>query len=337
MQYRRPSYLFATSLSFLIIILLTACSTQHLTSIPTEMIIKDSPVLPATSHPTFLPTLVLPTITPTSVPPTATNTALPLPCEDDICVFPGHFIFQPPIDPDHNQKVEPSYLYGGTQDHTREPHHGVEFINPQGTPVLAAGDGEVVFAGNDSNVEIGWWVNFYGNLVVIQHTVKGFDVPIYTLYGHLSKILINNGDSVKAGDKIGEVGKTGKALGSHLHFEVREGINDYSHTRNPELWLIPQKESGVLVGQIFNQAGVVRRYPDFKLISLDTPEIILPKPVPYADSSLNGDDKFQEVFAVANLTPGKYELRFSPNGKTDTVQFEIFPGSVTRVTFHTTY
>jgi murein DD-endopeptidase MepM/ murein hydrolase activator NlpD len=249
----------------------------------------------------------------------------------------GHFVFQPPIDAPNNNKIEPSYPYGSTQNGAREPHHGVEFINPQGTPVLAVGDGVVVFAGNDSNVEIGWWVKFYGNLVVIQHSIEGFDAPIFSLYGHLSKILVKQGDAVKAGRQIGEVGMTGKALGTHLHFEVREGKNDYAHTRNPELWLLPENENGALVGQIFNEAGEVRRYPDFKLISLDHPEMVVPQPRPYADSALNGDDNYKEVFAVGNLQPGKYELHFSPNGKTQITQFEIFPKLVTRITYHTQY
>ena len=261
----------------------------------------------------------------------------PLSCQEDICVFPGHFIFHAPIGSGFNQKIEPSYLYGSTQDNLREPHHGVEFINPQGTPVLAAGDGTVVFAGNDSNVEIGWWVNFYGNLVVIQHSVDGFDDPIFTLYGHLSKILARTGDIVKVGDKIGEVGMTGKALGTHLHFEVREGINDYAHTRNPGLWLIPEKGNGALVGQIFNKAGEVRRYNDLKLLSIDHPEMEFPRPVPYADTGLNGDDTYKEVFAIGNLPSGKYELHFSPNGKPQIVIIDIHADSVTRITFHTQY
>jgi murein DD-endopeptidase MepM/ murein hydrolase activator NlpD len=340
MPFLRHHHLFAVSGLLLIAFLFTACSSQ-LPAIDGQPQTLDTVVPGSTS--TTLPSPSQTPVPPTKIPtvvansPTPTQPISPRPCLEDICIFPGHFVFQPPIEADHNQKIEPSYPYGGTENGAREPHHGVEFINPQGTPVLAAGNGTVVFAGNDSNVEIGWWVNFYGNLVVIQHSVEGFDTPIFTLYGHLSKILVKPGDIVKAGDQIGEVGMTGKALGAHLHFEVREGINDYAHTRNPELWLIPRNQNGAMVGQIFNEADEVRRYPNVKIISLDQPDVVVAQPVPYADSALNGDDVFQEVFAVGNLTPGKYELRFSPNGKTQTMQFEIFPGTVTRVTFHTQY
>jgi murein DD-endopeptidase MepM/ murein hydrolase activator NlpD len=261
----------------------------------------------------------------------------PFPCGDVICILPGHFIFEIPIGIGFSQQVEPSYTYGSTQNGKREPHHGVEFINAAGTPVIAAGDGIVTFAGNDSNQQFGWGVNFYGNLVIIEHEVQGYDVPIYTLYGHLSKVLVNTGDNVTTGEIIGEVGLSGKALGAHLHFEVREEINDYAHTRNPELWLNINSGNGALVGQIFNEKNEVRRYPDFQLVSLDNPGSPKIHPVPYADASLNSDDDYQEVFMVGNLPPGKYELSFSPNGKPQTVNFEIYPGKITRITYRTKY
>jgi murein DD-endopeptidase MepM/ murein hydrolase activator NlpD len=258
-------------------------------------------------------------------------------CSGNLCVFPGHFVFRSPIADGYNQTVERSYPYGSTQNGNREPHHGVEFINASGTPVLAAGDGKVIIAGNDSNQEIGWGINFYGKLVVIEHKIPGFEQPIFTLYGHLSQVLVMEGESVQTGDTIGEVGLTGRALGSHLHFEVREGVNDYAHTRNPELWLKMGREKGALVGQITNDAGVIRRYPGFKVVAMDLPDILNFSPQPYADASLNGDSIFQEVFALADLLPGKYEISFTLNGKVETQEIEIFPGSVTRVTFHTKY
>lgn len=304
-----------------------------------EMVIQETQTTPSsTSSPILQPIATeFPPQTTDILQPAPTQTEFALPCLQDLCVFRSHFVFQTPIDSAHNQKVEPSYPYGSTQNGSRETHHGVEFINASGTPVLAAGAGKVIYAGNDLTTQVGWWVNYYGNLVVIQHSINGFDAPIFTLYGHLSKIIAHIGDNVSAGTIIGEVGMSGKALGSHLHFEVREEINDYAHTRNPELWLIPAEDSGVLVGQIFNETGTVRRYPDFKLISLDHPDLNLPRPVPYADSGVNPDDQYQEVFAYPNLPHGKYEIRFSPNGKTDVVQFEIFSGLITRITFHTKY
>lgn len=81
------------------------------------------------------------------------------------------------------------------------------------------------------------WTIFYGNLIVIQH-----DDELFTLYAHLSEIDVAEGDRVSAGQKIGEVGRSGVAIGSHLHFEVRRGdVEDYFSMVNPELWLLPSK------------------------------------------------------------------------------------------------
>ena len=75
----------------------------------------------------------------------------------------------------------------------------------------------MIFAGLDSKPVYSPWSNYYGNLVVIEHPGG-----LYTLYAHLSKILVEQGQTVAAGDQIGEVGQTGVAIGSHLHFEVRQ-------------------------------------------------------------------------------------------------------------------
>ncbi len=85
--------------------------------------------------------------------------------------------------------------------------------------------------------------DFYGNVIIIRHANE-----LYTLYAHLSNIFVKEGDKVSAGDMIGEVGDTGGATGSHLHFEVRKGGDgtDYFSTQNPELWLIPHEGTGTL-------------------------------------------------------------------------------------------
>jgi len=92
------------------------------------------------------------------------------------------------------------------------PHHGIDYAAPQGTPVSAAGDSTVVFAGRRGQ---------YGNLVILRHR-NGYK----TYYGHLSKIdkRLRQGASVDQGSLIGYVGATGLASGPHLHYEMR--IND---------------------------------------------------------------------------------------------------------------
>jgi len=88
-----------------------------------------------------------------------------------------------------------------------EFHPGIDIRAPYGTPVRAAGAGEVVFTGT---------INGYGNVVVVDH---GRDMR--TLYGHLSAVWTAPGRRVRTGDLLGAVGTSGRTTGSHLHYEVR--------------------------------------------------------------------------------------------------------------------
>ncbi len=96
-------------------------------------------------------------------------------------------------------------------------HAGLDFPSPTGTSVMSAGAGTVSFAGHSSG---------YGNLVEITHPGG-----IVTRYGHLSKILVREGDTVDTGSVIGKVGSTGRSTGPHLHFEVRRNNSPTDPTR----------------------------------------------------------------------------------------------------------
>ncbi|WP_439577093.1 M23 family metallopeptidase [Elioraea sp.] len=87
-------------------------------------------------------------------------------------------------------------------------HRGVDFAAPTGTPVYAAGEGSVAFAG---------WRGNYGRTVILRHSGG-----ISTLYAHLSSIpaAIRPGARVRQGQVIGRVGSTGMSTGPHLHYEV---------------------------------------------------------------------------------------------------------------------
>jgi murein DD-endopeptidase MepM/ murein hydrolase activator NlpD len=87
-------------------------------------------------------------------------------------------------------------------------HHGLDIAAPVGTPVIAADSGMVAFAGR---------LPYYGLVVRIDHGGG----KVVTVYGHLSKILVKQGQVVDRGTVIGEVGSTGRSTGPHLHFEVR--------------------------------------------------------------------------------------------------------------------
>ncbi len=86
-------------------------------------------------------------------------------------------------------------------------HDGIDFAAPIGTDIFATGDG-VIETADYSN-------GGYGNEIIVNH---GFGYK--TRYAHLSKMLVNEGQKVKRGEIIGEIGNTGKSVGSHLHYEV---------------------------------------------------------------------------------------------------------------------
>jgi hypothetical protein len=255
------------------------------------------------------------------------------PATSDYCIGDGHFILSRPIAPSGNDVVESTYRYGSTQNDLREPHHGVEFANPFGTPVLAAADGEVVFAGSDDNADLSPWSDFYGNAVVIKHAFA--DQDLFTLYGHLSRIDVATGDVITRGAKIGEVGAAGAAIGSHLHFEVRLHDNNYGSTRNPELWLIPRQENGVLAIRITGANGrfipvelnVQTVFPDGSRRSLAQPEA-------YDFSEKNpvsSDELYEENYALGDLPAGDYRLSFVWLGTLHERIIKVEPGKLTFV------
>ena len=86
-------------------------------------------------------------------------------------------------------------------------HKGVDYGAPSGTPVRAVGDGVVEFAGRQ---------NGYGNVLEIRHSNQRS-----TLYAHLSRIDVQQGQHIEQGQRVGAVGSTGWATGPHLHFEVK--------------------------------------------------------------------------------------------------------------------
>ncbi|KJJ97631.1 peptidase M23 [Burkholderiaceae bacterium 26] len=101
----------------------------------------------------------------------------------------------------------------------RTQHDGVDFVGPVGTPIVAAAGGVVV--ASEFHHE-------YGNMIDIDH-----GNGLKTRYAHASKVFVKVGDIVKAGERIALIGRTGRATGPHLHFEVH--VNDVP--QNPVAFL----------------------------------------------------------------------------------------------------
>ena len=89
-----------------------------------------------------------------------------------------------------------------------ETHRGMDIKGPMGAPVKSMAKGKVVFSGIKGG---------YGNCIILEHG-SGFE----TLYGHLSKINVKNGQNIDIGQQIGYLGSTGRSTGPHLHYEVHQ-------------------------------------------------------------------------------------------------------------------
>lgn len=99
-------------------------------------------------------------------------------------------------------------------------HHGIDIGARRGTPIRAASEGKVAFSG--------WGPTGYGLMIIIKHPGN-----LTTVYAHNSRNLVKKGSKVKRGQMIAHIGKTGRATGPHVHFEVR---ND-AHAKNPLLYV----------------------------------------------------------------------------------------------------
>jgi murein DD-endopeptidase MepM/ murein hydrolase activator NlpD len=115
-------------------------------------------------------------------------------------------------------------------DGSRTLHRGIDFLAPTGTPVFAVGDGVVRLIGPETG---------YGNVVEIQHSSQ-----LVSRYAHLDGIEVTTGMPLRAGQRIARVGSTGRATGSHLHFEL---ILD-GKAVNPKPYLAPLNRQATTAG-----------------------------------------------------------------------------------------
>lgn len=271
--------------------------------------------------PTPSPTFQIP---PTNTPrptftPEPTAAASPTPRFDVEREVVDHYVFGRPFPRDPDNIVQDfaarTYPYGSTNYGGLATHHGIDIQNPHGTPVLAVGSGTVYYAGSDLSLQFGPQLDFYGNVVVIEHDVALADGrAVYTLYGHLSKVGVETGQRVAELDRIGWVGAEGVALGAHLHLEVRIGDpEDYGSTVNPELWVRPWTNYGTIAGRIVDETGarVYEATINFQLKNRAGP---VRTAFSYADNAVNPDPIFGEHYARGDLPDGEYDVYVTLGG-----------------------
>ena len=245
-----------------------------------------------------------------------------------------------PIARTDNPFIDQTYRYGSTMGGFFQQHQGVEFNNPDGTPVMAALGGRVVYAGP---AEAG------ARTVAIRHdtTVKagGRRFRLYSIYYHNSSLAVKVGDRVKTGQVISRVGNTGRATNDHLHLELAASPTDSigaivdslqrfpPYTVNPELWLEPLPGTGTVAGQVFDAAGTP--VPQARVYGLTKREPV-ETPFSYAETygdKAHGHPLYGEHFAVTDVPVGTYVLGTEIGGTKVYRRVTVEPGQLTWVVF----
>jgi murein DD-endopeptidase MepM/ murein hydrolase activator NlpD len=315
--------------------------TDFLNTRVPQVLTENAATLAAAPTETFTPTPKAahsPTQTETPIPsPTVTQTPSPYPTLR-LSNFPTppaspegdpHFYFGRPIGEGGNPFIASNYRYGSTENHRFETHHGVEFANVTGTPLVAVAAGTIYYAGDDLTQKFGPDPNFYGNLVVLQLAQPWGEHTVYALYGHMNEVLVQTGQTVNTGDLLGRVGSTGIARGPHLHLEVRlDKPESYWDTRDPELWLAPISGAGAVAVRVVNEHDqylpgmrVGLKCSDGAYRYLDT----------YWDPGVNPDDVYGENAAMTDIPTGFCHFETTIAGKKVEATATVEEGQVTFV------
>ena len=288
----------------------------------------DTPSGPPTETPT-------PTFTPTPVPRTVLADDVP-----DFTLARPHLWFTRPFTDEFATWGSWYYPYGTNNNGQYLWHRGSDIQNPELTPIVAVGDGTVVFADNDLTRMIGETTNFYGQAVMIQHsrgitftTIDGSQ-PVYTLYGHIEKILVNEGDSVQTGQPIALVGQRGVALGPHLHLEVRLSGDSYLDTQNPDLWVRPDPGYGIIAGRVVDVNGFYVPQQLMTLYRAEAPSKFWRQTWTYPDHRYTPDPDLGETFTFPDVRAGNYIVKTSFDGKNYNIPVTVKNGEISFVSIN---
>lgn len=258
----------------------------------------------------------------------------------DAPAMPRTLWLERPIAPRDNNSIDQTYRYGSTMGGNFQQHQGVEFNNPDGTPVLAAAPGTVVYAGR---AEAG------ALTVSIRHdttvTRDGVSYRLYSTYYHNSSLDVKVGDRVRTGQQISRVGNSGRATNDHLHLELAASPTDSMgaivdstqrfppYTTNAELWVRPLPGTGIVAGQVLDSGG--RPVSQARIYGLVKP---MPTETPFSFAETYGDKGhshplYGEHFAVGDVPAGRYVIGTRIEGKRVLREVAVAPGKVTWVVF----
>ncbi|MFN2431405.1 MAG: peptidoglycan DD-metalloendopeptidase family protein [Gemmatimonadota bacterium] len=245
-----------------------------------------------------------------------------------------HFWFRRPVAPEDNPHFDQTYTYGSTMGGNFQQHQGVEFNNPEGTPVQAIGDGTVAYAGEAEA----------GSLTVaILHDRRFGRGYVWSTYYHNSALDVRSGERVREGQTIARVGSTGRATNDHLHLEIHvtptadvervvsASVRYPPFTRNPQLWIEPLPGTGAIAGRVVDAAG--RAVPGARVYGVTKP---LPRETPFSfaetyEERAHPDPAFAEHFAIGDVPAGSYVLGVEIDGRRVFREAVVEEGRVTVV------
>ncbi len=244
-----------------------------------------------------------------------------------------HFLFVRPIAADEVNWPLADYRYGGIFPGSDPPivHTGIDLPNSRGTPVYATGPGKVVWAGYGLFNRTDRDTDPYGLAVAIKHDLGYENRNLYTVYAHMDRIDVIEGQRVETGTQLGVIGTTGFTTGPHLHFEVRIETNSFYATRNPELWIVPPQGWGILVGRMLNSNGSLLTKQNLTVESLETGQKW--SVISYGETTVISDDYYRENVVLSDLPKGRYRLIIDYLDEQYTTEISINPGAITYFTF----
>jgi murein DD-endopeptidase MepM/ murein hydrolase activator NlpD len=247
-----------------------------------------------------------------------------------------HYFLARPVDSNANSYGLFYYPYGSggiQQLSISRVHHGIDFSNPIGTLIRAAGSGTVVFSSDDPDDTYPGSPS-YGVVIVIEHDFGGpNDEPIYTLYAHLEQTLVSEGDYVEMRQPIARSGNSGRSSGPHLHFEVRMGENLYSNTYNPVLWIVPYVGHGTVAGRLVDWRGDKADNVFVTARSVATGRVYTTSTYIFSGTvdEVNSDPAWDENFVFGDLPQGRYEIVANLDSQRISAFVDVFEGMTSYV------